>query len=295
MGPPFSWQCLPGAPSCNPPSLLQSPGEEAGNKRQREEVQGPGLCPLPQSEHLCAFCVLPPWWGLASLEDRRNVSQLLPHCAGRYPHGYQSSPHHPQPGPQCLSMPHLSQSPLAPACPGIMGTLTTGGSEAPPCCRRHPQARSQGPYEVCYEGRSQAEDTPAPTERAPSESWPHPACTHLIRNACSVQDWDGLSTSTFILFNVSRDVGICSNHPSGLCPLHPVPGVFGPTPLILIGVLTDGSRFPTRGLLPAAPPAPAWVPRLVGTASAISLRSSHFTDVETEPRGGQGACVGCTE
>lgn len=81
VGPPFSWQCLPGAPSSNSPSLLQSPGEEAGNKRQHEEVQGPGLCPLPRSEHLCAFCVLPPRWGLASLEDRRNVSQLLPHCA----------------------------------------------------------------------------------------------------------------------------------------------------------------------------------------------------------------------
>lgn len=109
----------------------------------------------------------------------------------------------------------------------------------------------------------------------------------------------GMLGSVAIPYIIQAPAPVCQLQgpalPSGLCPLHPVPGVFVPTPLILIGVLTDGSHFPTCGLLPAAPPAPAQVPRLGSTAGAISLRSSHFTDVETEPCSGQGACVGCTE
>lgn len=200
MGPLFPWQGPPGTPSSSYPGLLRSPWEEAGNKPQHEEVWGPD-CPLPRaalptiSVPPVSFLggVLPPW--------RRGGTFPSSSCAVR-PHGHQSSPRHPQPGPPCLSPPHLSQSPLAPACPSVMGTLTAGGSERPPCCRRHPQARSQGRYEVCYKERSQAEETPAPTERAPSKSWLHPACTHLIRNAHSVQDWGRLLMSTVIPFNI---------------------------------------------------------------------------------------------
>lgn len=117
MGPP----CLPEAPSSSHPSGFQSPWEETRNDPQHEEVPRARLSsPVGRpSEHVCAFCVYPPRWGLASLEEKRDISQLCPHSEPSWAPVLTLPP---QPRPLCLSTPHLSQSTLARASLGIRGT-----------------------------------------------------------------------------------------------------------------------------------------------------------------------------
>lgn len=214
MGPPFSRQCLPEAPSSS--HLGRKLGVSPGMKKSR----GPDR-PLPWADHQSAsvpsvsvlLCgVLPPW--------RRGgtfPSSFPTVC----PRGHQSSPSHPQPRPLCMSTPHLSQSPLARASPG---RRAAGDTPRPTPVRKDPKQRR-----------------PQPPQRGhpPNPGCTLPACTRLVKNAWSMQDQGQPPTPAFVLSSLSCSCSVLAAlpgsvpacaplHPlrgpalpSGLCPLHP--------------------------------------------------------------------------